>query len=295
MSLSLEAKFKQATSSQGGYLRVSATHPVDLFVGIENGRRSVFLLCNEQPPEPPQLEAIEVLRRQRDDGKWAMLIQLKREELGGMFSYLATDLVTATMTATSADAAAGILVERLRWWQRLLSRGRSTVLAESALRGLIAELLFLADHVIPEEGAEAAVAAWVGPFEAPRDFRFQKGDVEVKSVWRDSASVRITSVEQLEDGGVPIKLGIVVLEPSQSGTADSFSCAGLIARLRRLCEPSETAVSALNERLWAVGYTDIPEYQDIYFASRPFTFFDCREDFPRIRRIAVPGGHELSL
>ncbi|MBK7081397.1 MAG: PD-(D/E)XK motif protein [Betaproteobacteria bacterium] len=55
------------------------------------------------------------------------------------------------------------MVERLKWWQRLLSRGQSGVLGAMELRGLVGELLFLGDYAIPSFGAKLAVDSWVGP------------------------------------------------------------------------------------------------------------------------------------
>ena len=284
----LDGKFEQARSVNGGFVRVSATHPVDLFVGVEEGRRSIFLICPSEPPESPVLEAIEVMRRKREDGRWGLMIQLIRPELAGMFAYLASDLVDATTSTNSADAAAAALVERLRWWQRLLSKGRSTALGDDALRGLVGELLFLADEAIPARGPVASIEAWVGPFEAPRDFKFEQQDVEVKTVWRDSSRVRISSIDQLEPAGVPIALAIVILESSTSEGTGCFSCAQLVDRVRTLCSGHESAVSGLQERLWAVGYVDLPDYEKVFFTSRKFAFYRCNDEFPRIRRSALP-------
>lgn len=286
--MNLEDKFRQAAASRGGYLRVTADHPVELFAGVDEGRRSLLLISEHRPADPPLVDSMQVSVREREDGRWAMTIQLKREELAGLFSYLASDLATASLQAESNDRAASILIDRLKWWQRLLSRGRSGVLSDNALRGLVAELIFLADCVIAKKGPDIAVASWVGPFEAPKDFRFETHDVEIKSIWRDSTSVRIASVEQLADSGAPLRLGVVVLEQSTASREGAFNCAALLDRVRRLCEPSESAIAALAERLWAVGYADIQEYEDIWFTSRSFSYFDCRSDFPRIEPAAVP-------
>jgi len=287
----LEDKFRQVESGQGsGFLRVTATHQVDLFVGVEDGRRALLLLCDEEPAKTPAFEAIAVTSRQREDGRWALIVCLERRDLGSLFSYLAEDLVYATEHEGDTGRAAKRLVERLKWWQRLLSRGQSGILGDTELRGLVGELLFLGDHAIPSFGAKLAMDSWVGPLDAPRDFRFADLDVEVKTLGRDSATVKISSLTQLEESGAPIVLAALVVESAVDDTGGAVSVHQLIERIRGLCEPDADIVTALNQRLWAAGYADRPEYKSVYFLPRGVEFYACGNDFPRIVTSHVPAG-----
>ena len=287
----LEDKFRQVESGQGsGFLRVTATHQIDLFVGVENGRRALLLLCDEEPAKIPAFEAIGVSSRQREDGQWALIVCLERRDLGPLFAYLAEDLVYATEHEGDSGRAAKRLVERLKWWQRLLSRGQSGVLGAMELRGLVGELLFLGDYAIPSFGAKLAVDSWVGPLDAPRDFRFVDLDVEVKALGRDSTTVRISSLEQLEESGAPIVLAALTLESAVDDKGGAVSVHELVERVRTLCEPDADIVTALNQRLWAAGYTDRPEYRSMYFLLRGAEFYECRKGFPWIVRSDVPAG-----
>lgn len=287
----LEEKFRQAESGAGsGFLRVTATHPVDLFVGVENGHRTLLLICDREPGEAPAMETLKVLRRKRDDGRWALLVGLERKDLGGLFSYLAEDLVRATEGEVDCVRATVCLLDRLKWWTRLLSRSRSGLLGEAELKGLVGELVFLRDCAIPAVGAHVAVEAWVGQFDAPRDFRFSDVDVEVKSHSRDSEVVRVASVEQLDPAGAPIVLVTLELEVASADAAGSFSVDSIVSDVRNLCEPDQDAVEALNQRLWAAGYVSDPHYERTFFRNQVPVFHLCGVGFPRLVRSELPAG-----
>lgn len=287
----IEDKFRQAEAAGGpAYLRISATHEVDLFVGTEDCRRALLLICRQEPPPPPALELLAVIRRKREDGKWALLVVLQRKDLGEIFSYLVENLATVTAGETDCWKAASRLMERLKWWQRLLGRGRSGILGEQELRGLVGELLFLRDCAMPEVGARSAVNFWVGQLDAPRDFRFPEIDVEVKALQRDAAVVRISSADQLEPAGGPITLATIVLESVSQSHSGAFNVQELVTSVRGVCEPDTDVAEAFSQRLWAAGYVDRDEYAQVCFVSRPPIFYDCNEEFPRITRGGLPAG-----
>lgn len=287
----LEEKFRQIESGgASGFLRVTATHKVDLFVGVEDGRRVLLLLCDDEPPAMPSFETIACSCRKREDGRWAVLVFLERSDLSSLFAYLAEDLAFATEGDGDSRRAAGRLSERLSWWQQLLSRGRSGMLGSAELRGLVGELLFLRDSAIPTLGIKSAVDGWVGPFEAPRDFRFADRDVEVKALTRDAKALRISSIGQLEEAGVPIFLCRVTLEYSTADQEGAFSVHDLVESVHRKCETEANVLTALKQRLWAAGYVDLNEYRDIHFLSRGLEYFACTADFPKLTSGNVPEG-----
>lgn len=291
MAYNLEQKFQEAERGTGpGYLRVTAVHAVDLFVGVDDGRRSILLVCDREPPRAQQFEAISVQSRRREDGRWALLVSLERPSLATLFSYLAEDLVLVTEREQDCYRASVLLVERLKWWQRLLSSGRTGVLGDAELRGLVGELLFLRDCAIPILGPSMAVRSWVGPFDAPRDFRFDDVDVEVKAIARDAKAVNISSLEQLEPSGVPIVLSTVILESVAEGSQSAWSVRSIVGDVRARCEPTASIIGDLSERLWAVGYVDSPEYEKVWFRSKGRRFFACAEEFPKLVSNVVPAG-----
>ena len=250
----IEDKFRRAEAAGGpAYLRISATHEVDLFVGTDDTRRALLLLiCRQEPPVPPMLELLAVVRRRREDGRWALLVVLQRKDLGDIFSSPGRNLATVTAGKTTCQRAASRLMERLKWWQRRLGRGRSEILGEQELRGLVAELLFLKDYAIPDLGAPLAVDSWVGQLDARRDFRFPEIDVEVNSLQRDALDRRshflcrsARARGRIDYSGNDCARAIL------QSYAGAISVKELVATVRKLCEPDSDVADALSQRLLA--------------------------------------------
>ena len=284
--MKVEAMFGAAMREHGGFMRVSKDHPCDLFIGIESGMRMLMLTCTDRPPDPPRMAALTIERRQRNPG-WALVVRLERVELQGLFSHLADDLITATATVESSQASA-VIVARLVRWQRLLAGGRTGLLDDDRVRGLACELSFLVNEAAVLVGAGTAVNAWRGPLEAPKDFFFASVEVEVKARHSSSKSVRISSLEQLADAGLPIILWTRVVELVGKRAPNVVSLAELVANARRLVAEHPTAWEVLELLLIAAGYEDRPEYEERLLWLGNSTCYAVGANFPRLQRTDVP-------
>ncbi|GHH04656.1 PD-(D/E)XK motif protein [Comamonas sp. JC664] len=289
--MTIEEAFRRAehTGVDGSFSRISESHPVDLFLGVEGGRRAIMVVCRTRPPEPPSLGAMLVEARPRQRGEWALVIRLDRTDLTGLFTHVVEDLVDATCVALPDPGE--VVIRRLARWQRLFSRRPSALLEEHEIRGLAAELSFLADEGIPKFGPLAAAMAWVGPYAAPKDFSFQSVEVEVKATHRQRRSIRINSLEQLTDAGLPICIWsrVVEVEQGQSGDPhDTF--AALVRRVRAAVAEDAAAAERVDDALRAAGYEDREEYEVTIVRFGPAVSYAVRRDFPRIQRPDVATG-----
>ncbi len=109
------------------------------------------------------------------------------------------------------------MVARLSRWQRLLSQGSLGLLEDKQLSGLCAELNFLLSEAIVAVGPRAAVAAWKGPYDAPKDFVFDFAEVEIKAVHQQPRAYCISSLEQMTDNGKPLYLWAQVVDLHSAG------------------------------------------------------------------------------
>jgi len=285
--MNYEDKFVQAevSNEEGVFTRLDDSHPVGFFLGIERGARTVMIVCPAQPPEAPLLGSIDVEVRRRADERWALVLRLARPELKKLFSWLIEDLDTATRKS-SADPGR-VVIERLVRWQRLLSRGTPNVLDDFALRGLAAELIFLTEEAITAFGARRAVSGWGGPFEAPKDFGFERAEVEVKAVRRNNRTVTITSLEQLSDAGLPLYLWTrtVELEIAQEPAPSSFT--SLVGRARAAVSHDGEAAERLELALHAANYEDRAEYSTRLIQFGSSACYRVATGFPRLERAQV--------
>lgn len=289
--MTIEEVFKRAEEAgvDGTFSRVSETHPVDLFLGVEGRRRTIMVVCSARPPEPPSLGAMRVESRARQSGEWALVIQLDRPELAGIFTRVVEDLVEATRQPSTDPG--DLVVGRLTRWQRLFSRRPSAVLEDHEIRGLAAELAFLLEEAIRAVGPVAAAMAWVGPYEAPKDFAFASVEVEVKATHRQRRAIRVSSLEQLTDAGLPIYLWCQVVEVER-GVADEpdRTLSALVRRVRAAFAGDGAAAERIEDALRAAGYEDRAEYESVVVRFGPSSCYAVREGFPRIQRPDVAAG-----
>lgn len=287
--MTLEEKFAQAAASEGParFVHADADSGIDLYVGIDAGRRAIRLHCTRKPPQPPSLAAITAEVQERPSAGWALVVRLERSELAQLFTHLAADLLSAAGGALPAGDQGAAVVNRLHRWQRLLAGSRAGELSDEQLRGLLAELAFLHD-AITALGPVPAVAAWRGPLDAPRDFRFPGVEVEVKAVHSDSQRIRFSSLEQLDDGSVPIVLHTRVVELTPADASVGERVPAVIARLRRAVAADGNAEAHFEGKLRAAGYLDLPSYAERFAVISGPRHYSVSESFPRLQRRLLP-------
>lgn len=298
--MSFEEKFAKAELSgqDGVFERIDDSHPVGIFIGLEGHQRVILVVCSRRPPQPPSLASIAVEIRSRHGGDWALVLRLVRPELKVLFTRLVEDLDSATRQG--AEDPGALVVARLVRWQRLLSRGTATVLEDDELRGLVGELCFLLDEAIPAIGACAAVAAWRGPYDSPKDFVFDDGEVEVKSIHRQRERLLISSLEQLSDSGRPLHLWCRVVDLTSTAPGDPSSVPSLVSRVREAVSINAEAAEGLELSLRAAGWEDRQEYETRGVHLGPATCYAVRGEFPRLQRSEVAGAiavcrYEISI
>jgi hypothetical protein len=182
------------------------------------------------------------------------------------------------------------VLARFARWQKLLERG-SDLLDESALLGLIGELLFLEKQVIPSKGLRNGVNGWVGPAGAERDFRFGEREYEVKTVGPTAKRVLISSAEQLDIAHNRLDLFVVSVEETLPGShPEAFTPLDLIARLKDSFETDSVAFDLFDSKLLEAGFIPRDEYAERAYRFHHFRGFHVQENFPAIRRSELPQG-----
>lgn len=262
------------------FTRLAQDSPVDLYAGLDRGRRAIMLISRLQAPHIPPIAALAVDSRHRQDGRWVLVIALTRGELNALFSKLVEDLEDAASQSPEHDAVA--LAARLVRWQSLFARGSSELLTESQLRGLAAELEFLATEAIPALGPGSAVASWAGPYGGHKDFTTAEACVEVKALHPGQEFVTISSIEQLAPAGSPIYLWVKDVEGRFVEGSPGFSLADLVRSVRIALIGDAEAARLFEDGLLSAGYRDRPEYTRFSLRLGPARCFMVRDGFPRL-------------
>ncbi|MFM8387257.1 MAG: PD-(D/E)XK motif protein [Planctomycetia bacterium] len=288
MSASVEELFRsvEASGNAHAYLRISSDPGVDVSVGIEDGRRAIYVICPAKPVAPEPLQALGVEVRQRSDSRFAMIVKCIHADLNRLFTGFAESVATAVAAGRAKPEAA--VRNQIEEWRRLLAPGRTDALSDRELMGLVAELLFLEQQAAPAYGFEGAVTAWLGPLGGLHDFDFTGREVEVKSHTPSDPEIWISSIEQLSATPHPLFLWIqpTCLEPASSPSGEPI--AELVSRARKAagCRP-ETRIG-LEHRLVAAGWGDRDAESQRRYTTQPPSCFAIGGEFPRLDRKLLP-------
>src|SRR5260370_26792505 len=83
--------------ARGAQRRIDASHPLELYADFEHpDRPALVLFCQSRPPDAPLLSAIEIQRRQRQDGSWSLRVVLEEPQLLPVFAELCRDIIEFT-------------------------------------------------------------------------------------------------------------------------------------------------------------------------------------------------------
>lgn len=164
-------------------------------------------------------------------------------------------------------------------WYRFWNRETARTLSESAIRGLIGELSFLA-HIIEKNGS-AAINTWTGPEGRDHDFQTRRElAVEIKT----SAAIpyRIEcNLNQLDRGlfGV-LYLVCYAVQTSPAGV----TLPGVVASIRAMLAKDEDAGDTFERKLILVGYESSHEgeYAQQHYSVAQAEGFLVDDQFPAV-------------
>lgn len=269
--------------------RVAGEHPLDIYwVSGSDGSPGLLLrgvdpeMVPEQIPKPRGL-SLEVIP---GDGCSEARMFLREHEDRDVFLTLCRDVVGYSGGSSTASDATSKVFRRLSHWHSLMTRARTVAMDPHEVRGLIGELCVL-DRLCESMGLGAALRAWVAPDEHPQDFATGHRLLEVKARLSGTRqAIRISSLQQLEPGRLP--LALVVVELASAEGPDAFTLNQLCARLvDRARDAGTQQLDAMETALLKRGYMQLEAYDSEAYRAAGITAFDCRDDFPRLIRSEI--------
>lgn len=262
------------------------------FPGNEEALLACFpaarLASSEQLPDGNGFEVV----RADPYGDGETWISLSRRESGSpeLFAEMVGD-VAGAMDAEGASGEERILkalLRRVKMWQQFMARGQQPLGPEAEL-GLIGELDFLTTLLDAGAPVETILEWWVGPDDAPQDFVFKEGAVEVKATLATSGfPAKIGSLEQLDDA---IHSPLFIVAARFSRTTGGSTLPEIVSEVERRFALEPGAVSYFKERLLTAGY--LGSHAAGYsrrFNKEEACIYAVTEGFPRLVRGSVPDG-----
>lgn len=281
---SLKERFADFTSP-GFYSRVDTEHILELYIGLDDhGRKSIELRSSFNPRKIKGTSAIDV--NQYDNSRYKTVrFSLTDEEVSGLFYTFCDDLIEQTRTLSAEAEGYNAIVIRFHQWKKLFVSSKKDFLNEAQIMGLIGELLFLKDKLNRRIGLSEALRSWSGQELTHKDFSYNDTWTEVKTIRRSSQSVRISSLEQLDnihDG----ELMVYALE-KMSAEYNGLTLNKLIIGIRNMFTDDDDK-DLFMSKVALQGY----EYHDYYdeFVYEKIYEKDYRisNDFPRLTPADVP-------
>ena len=277
--------------------RADYTHSFDFFWGKDISGGYLFLFeCDASigfPGKVSLLQGIDIsLPASDEDRKTRLILRLNNKDDWDIFYSLCLDLIQATSSCSNEESVVAVIVRRLERWHLFLKKYRTKIMREFEQKGLIGELLFLKDYLLPKFSASEALSFWQGPLDAPQDFCINDTAVEVKcQLGTSKALIRISSVEQLNTQLSRLYLFVVTVGKGAKNTDNVINLPIIIGEIRKFIQNSQPSSGDLFEDLLLqAGYLDLQEYSEFHFVLSSFRFYEVTDDFPKFCSDDIPEG-----
>ncbi len=288
-----ESKWQHLRSQghAGGRYRVYPDHPLDIFLDYSAaGRREVIIEAQGQfldVSDIPSFENLEVSVLQVNGGT-RIVMTLNDEDLARSFSIMCFDIAERARTGESVEAALAIALDCIRNWADLLKRRGKAGLSRTEAIGLWGEVATLKSILLDTSGFEiSAVRGWRGPNGDQRDIGFNGTRIEVKSQLSTRAtSLRISSLDQLDDRGDRLKVVLNRISPAESG----FSLRELIDMVSVFLVRHPIALSEFERKVELSGYLPDSFTSQEKFGLDERVVYSVEREFPRLTPATVPAG-----
>ncbi len=278
MSYDAKREFERL-SRKSYFMRVDETHPLDLWLGIDDsGRKALRFIGEFLPVALKGTKSIEVKQFIVSQGK-CVQFSLTEPELAELFYRFCDDLIDSSRNETNQASGYHFVIYRFAKWEKMFVT-KSDILAEESIMGLLGELYFLLTYMIPAYGQHKAVGSWSAPDPTIKDFSVDDTWFEVKAAGARSSTVKISSLQQL-DFEKPGNLVIVRLEkmaPSFSGsTLNEF-----VLRLIKILDSPDDC-DAFKRKILLSGYAYNEKYNDYVYEIKDMTIYEVDDNFPALR------------
>ncbi|MCD8291730.1 MAG: PD-(D/E)XK motif protein [Prevotella sp.] len=266
------------------FKRLDDSCNLNMYVGKNKDGHYTFEYSGNFIPTRVMSSELIVVSQYKQPDRYTICFSLVSDELLESFSIFCQDLVDSVRGIEDMNEGYRIICERFFSWKKLFKPNKA-ILADSELMGLLGELMFLKDKLLPFLGELDAIESWIGPEKTHKDFSFRDTWVEVKSVSSGKDAVRISSVEQL-DGSNKGYLVVYRFE-RMSNTYNGINLNMLVNDIlsminRTYCKDLFMTKLDLN------GYHSSPEYNDKVYNLTNVTAYVVGEGFPRLTREQLP-------
>lgn len=280
-----EIDFKSAANNS--WKLVDANHPICLYVGKdENGLYAMEYVGDFIVNKKIQSSSvISINHYKTPTGEKSIVFSLVDNRWMNQFITFCNDVCKQTENLQKNSSKGYEAVCNAYFvWQKMF-KGQSDILGESEIKGLIGELLYLKDFIIPEYGPTRSIEAWSGTDKTRKDFSIDNTWYEIKTIDVGKPTVKITSIEQLDSSteGTLAVFQVEKMAPSFNGVNLNSLAESIITMFTSL-QDKDVFISKLNK----AGYFPNTDYEEYVYDVKDLTEYCVNNSFPRLKKDSIP-------
>lgn len=267
------------------FIRFGENRHLSLYIGRDDDARYSLDFRGKYKPVRISSSDVIAVEQYKDGDMLTLRFSLENNDLLEYFCTFCQDLLDSVRVTNEDETAYQTLRSRYYSWRQLF-RPDNARMTEAEIMGLIGELLFLRDYMIPNRGIDTALDSWMGPERTHKDFSDQSDWFEVKAINFGKESVRISSIEQLDSDieGTLVVYELEKMSPSFDGILLNQLVNNIISLLVNASQ-RETFM----DKLQLFGFDFSNENDNLVFAIRSERMYKVNpQTFPRIQRSMLP-------
>ncbi len=268
------------------YSRYDGEHPFDVYLGIDHeGRKSLALVMSARRERITSTQTINAQFFKREDGQLMLCFSLVDDQLRDIFYKFCEDIIESTRLCRKEDGFAPA-VERWETWIKFFAR-TSLPLSENEILGLIGEIYFLQNVMMPKYGQDVALESYIGTDRAHKDFEVNDTWYEVKSIHNGVRTVKISSIEQLDSNEVG-QLEIITFDQSTPTYENNITLNNVISGFRNSLDRKWQL--KFDEKMRKAGYLEDERYDEFNYLFVRVDEYTVSSEFPKLSKDDLPNG-----
>ena len=285
-------------------LLIDKEHSLRIYRGKTLGQKKAYLVtCKYEPinvPSTKYIKAKKTYDRSKNIWMLSFVLDSPYEKHEVNFAKVFDDIIAESKKETVESKSLMVFCNKYLDWQKLLSK-IPKALNDEVQQGLVGELYFLKNFLIPTFGEKIAIDMWMDPLYAAHDFTGETIWYEVKTLLRGKESISISSLDQLDTTSSEGELIVIMLEETNAINTEAKSIVRLVESIEESLDSS--CLYSFREKLLNVGYNSEAIAED--FEEKFFRVLNCNtylvnDKFPKITRMQIDSAvisarYELNL
>lgn len=276
---------KNASASTGmGLVLLSAAAPIRVYYGVgARGFCRLAFLCDVVPPDIPSTRSIKVSVVGEGDSSYWVFFDLVESSARLVYVTFCEDLVRLIEKTDdkTQESILALLRSRYLSWRKMFSQDHSS-LSEEQMVGLLGELYFLHEFMMPKYGIADAITSWSGIDGLNKDFAISNKWYEVKTASVNGNAIRISSLAQLSSN-VPGGLVVIRYETMSDSYEDPYCTVYRIFRKIMTEIDDDDLRAKFIVKLIAFGFDVTAESAGHHYHITDMSLYKVDDGFPRIQ------------